>query len=151
MLPLLRQNKGSLLLNLLIGFGIMALIATISIPYLKKYQPNLKLDAAARNLTSDLRYAQQLTITQQVVHKVVLDSFDRSYEIVRVDTSTSTVKTVSLDPEVSFSQITGLSGDQVIFNAFGGVSESGQIILTNTQGSTATINVKPSGYIELAL
>ncbi len=139
------------MLNLLIGFGIMALIATISIPYLKKYQPNLKLDAAARNLTSDLRYAQQLTITQQVVHKVVLDSFDRSYEIVRVDTSTSTVKTVSLDPEVSFSQITGLSGDQVIFNAFGGVSESGQIILTNTQGSTATINVKPSGYIELAL
>lgn len=138
-------------MSLLVGFGIIALLSTITIPYLRKYQPNLKLDAAARNLTSDLRYAQQLTITQQTIHKLAFNISQNSYQILKTDTATTVVKTVTLDGEVTVKEITNLTDNQVIFNAYGGVSESGQIILTNTTGATATINIKPSGYIELAL
>ena len=143
------NNKGSMLMELLVVLGIIALLSTISIPYLRKYQPNLKLNAVARDLTTDLRYAQQLTVTEQKVHLVSFDLANDKYYILKIDTDTTTVKTVSLDSEISFKQITDLTDNQVVFNFYGGVSQSGQIILTNTNNVDATINIKPSGYIQL--
>ncbi|MDD5032478.1 MAG: hypothetical protein PHR36_05600, partial [Patescibacteria group bacterium] len=127
-----KKNQGSLLLNVLVSFGIIALIATISTPYIRQYQPNLKLNATARDLTSDLRYAQQLTITEQAVYLVELDSGSDSYQILKGGVATTTIKTVEFDSSVNFQQITGLTENQVVFNFYGGVSESGQIILVNT-------------------
>ena len=138
-----------MLIDLLVVISIIALLSTLSIPYLRKYQPNLKLNATARDLTSDLRYAQQLTITEQKVYQVVFDINNDNYQIQKIDTATSTVKTVNLDSEVSFNQITGLTGNKVVFNYYGGVSQAGEIILTNINNVTATINIKPSGYIQL--
>ena len=144
-----KKNQGSLLLNVLVSFGIIALMATISIPYIRQYQPNLKLNATARDLTADLRYAQQLTVTEQVVYLVDFDLDNDSYQILKSGVATTTVKTVEFDSDISFQQIINLSDNQVIFNFYGGVSEAGQIILVNTNGKTVTINVKPSGYIQL--
>ena len=70
-----------MLVNILVTVGIIALLSSISIPYLKKYQANLKLNSSARNLTADLRYAQQQTISEQVVHKVFLDYENDKYQI----------------------------------------------------------------------
>lgn len=144
-----KKNQGSLLLNVLVSFGIIALMATISIPYIRQYQPNLKLNATARDLTADLRYAQQLTITEQAAYLVDLNLDNDSYQILKSGIATTTIKTVEFDSSVSFQQITGLTDNQVVFNFYGGVSESGQIVLINTNGKTATINVKPSGYVQL--
>ncbi len=138
-----------MLIDLLVALGIIALIATIAIPYLRKYQPNLKLNTTARDLTADIRYAQQLTVTEQKVHLVSFDLINDKYYILKIDTATTTVKTVILDSEVSFKQITGLTDNQVVFNFYGGVSQAGTIILTNTNNVDATINVKPSGYVQL--
>jgi len=124
-------------------------MATISIPYIRQYQPNLKLNATARDLTADLRYAQQLTVTEQVIYLVDFDLDNDSYQILKSGVATTTVKTVEFDSDISFQQIINLSDNQVIFNFYGGVSEAGQIILVNTNGKTVTINVKPSGYIQL--
>lgn len=146
----MRKNQsGHLLLNLLVAFGIISLLSTITIPYLKKYQPNLKLNATARTLTADLRYAQQLTITEQIVHLVDMDLENDSYQILKIDMATTTIKTVEFDAAVSYQQITDLTNNQVVFNYYGGVSEAGQIVLMNTNGKTSTINIKPSGYIQL--
>jgi Tfp pilus assembly protein FimT len=144
-----KNKRGSMMIDLLVVLGIIALLSTIAIPYLRKYQPNLKLNATARNLTTDLRYAQQLTVTEQTVHVVSFDLINSKYDILRVAMATTTIKTVNLDPEVNFNQIIGLTNNQVIFNYYGGVSQAGQIILTNTNNSMTTINVKPSGYIQL--
>ena len=138
-----------MLLDVVVVSGIFALLATISIPYLRKYQPNLKLNAAARALTTDLRYAQQLTVTEQKVHLVEFDAINGEYEILKIDAATTTVKTVILDQEVSIKQITDLIDNQAIFNFYGGVSQAGTVILTNTNNVDATVNIKPSGYIQL--
>ena len=103
-----------MLMNVMVSFAIIALLSTLSIPYIRKYQTNLKLNSTARDLTSDLRYAQQLSVTEQIVHKVAFHNDTDSYEILRIGTSTTTIKTVNLDDEISFSQITGLSGDCMI-------------------------------------
>lgn len=140
-----------MLINILVSFGIIALLSTVSIPYLKKYQANLKLSSSARNLTADLRYAQQQTISEQITHKVFLDFANDNYQILRIDTSTSTIKNVFFENEVSYQAISGFSGNYVVFNAYGAVSEAGQIVLTNNSNITATINIKPSGYVELSM
>ncbi len=144
-----KNNLGGMLIDVIIAFGIIALMSTLTIPYIKRYQPNLKLNAAARNLASDLRYAQQLTITEQKIHATSFDLANNKYDILKIDSATTTVKTVFFDPEVSFKQITGLANNQAVFNFYGGVSQPGQIILTNINNIDAAINIKPSGYIQL--
>lgn len=138
-------------MNLLVSIGVMALLITVSIPYLQKYQTNVKLDGTARDLTADLRYAQQLTVTEQIVHMIQFNLADDNYQILKIDTATTTIKTVEFPIEVSFQQITDLTGDQAVFNAYGAVKEAGTVILVNNNGKTATINIRPSGYIQLAL
>jgi len=144
-----KNQYGHLLLNLIVTLGIIAILSTISIPYIRKYQPNLKLSAASRELTADLRLAQQLTVTEQVIHNVSFNLYNDSYNILRIGVATTTVKTVALDSDLNFQQITGLTNNQVVFNYYGGVSESGQIVLINANAKTATINIKPSGYVQL--
>lgn len=144
-----KNQSGHLLMNVLVACGIIVILAGVSIPYLKKYQPNLKLNATARSLTADLRYAQQLTVTEQVAHSVDFNLGNNSYQILKLDVATTTIKTVEFDSDISYQQITGLSDNQVVFNYYGGVSESGQIVLININSVTATINIKPSGYVQL--
>lgn len=138
-----------MLIDLLVTLGIIALLSTLTIPYLKKYQPNLKLNAAARDLTTDLRYAQQLTITEQKIHQVIFDLVNNKYQIQKIDAATTTIKTVSFESEVSLKQIVDLTDNKVVFNYYGGVSQSGEIILTNANNASSTIYIKPSGYIQL--
>ena len=138
-----------MLIDLVVAIGIIALLSTLAIPYLRKYQPNLKLNAAARALTTDLRYAQQLTVTEQKIHLVDFDLAQDKYDILKIDSATTTIKSVDLDPEISFKEITGLTDNQAVFNYYGGVSQAGTVILTNTNNVDATVNIKPSGYIQL--
>ena len=136
-------------MNVLVVLGIIALLTTISIPYIRQYQPSLKLNATARSLTADLRYAQQLTVTEQAIYSVDFNLGDSSYQVLKDGVATTTIKTVKFDSSVSFQQITGLTNNRVVFNFYGGVSESGRVVLVNTNNKTAVINIKPSGYIQL--
>lgn len=136
-------------MDLLVAFGIIALLSAVAIPYIRKYQPNLKLNAAARDITADLRYAQQLTITEQKIHLVAFYPLEDRYDILKIDVATTTIKSVALDDDISFKEITDLIDNQVIFNYYGGVSQPGGIALTNVNDAVAKINVKPSGYVEL--
>ncbi len=141
-------NRGSLLIQLLVSVGIIAMLSVISIPIIRNYQPNMKLRAEAKLLVSDLRYAQQLTVTEQKVHYLKMDIISAEYQIIKQEAPESPIKTKNLDSAVNFQEITELTDNQVVFNSYGGVSESGQIILVNSNGKTTTINVKPSGYIQ---
>lgn len=136
-------------MSILVSVGIIALLSAAVLPYILKYQPNLKLNGTARDLATDLRYAQQMTITEQVEYLVQLDLTGNGYKIQKVDTATTTVKTVVFPTEVNYQQISDLTENQVVFNSYGAVRQSGKIVLVNTNGKTATINVKPSGYIQL--
>ena len=146
---LYKNQNGELLINLLMTLGIIGILAAVSIPLLKNYQPSLQLNLAVKNLTSDLRYIQQQTITEQKIHFIQFSTSTDSYNLLKFDTATSTLKSVILPTEISFFAITGLTNNTVKFNPYGSVYESGSIILVNTSSSTKTINIKPSGYVQL--
>ncbi|RLC36685.1 hypothetical protein DRH27_04870 [Candidatus Falkowbacteria bacterium] len=151
MLDKTKKQSGSMLFSVLVSLGILLTMATITIPYLRKFQPNLKLSGAANEMAADLKYAQQLTITEQITHAAYFDDTLDKYYIYRLNppAATSTLKSVELPPEVSFNNITGLTGNLVRFNSYGSVNESGKIELINTNNKITTINVKPSGFIKI--
>ena len=143
-----RNNWGSMLMNLLVSIGIMALLLTISMPALRQYQPNLQLSSAIRDLTTDLRLAQQLTVTEQNMHVLTINDLTGTYQIIKYEPATTTIKTVTLPVSINFQAITGFTDNEIRYNAYGGVIEEGQIILINTNNNTKTINIKPSGYVQ---
>jgi len=145
----INNTRGSFLVGVLVALGIMLVMSLIAFPYLKRYQPNLKLSGVVRDLSGNLRYAQQLTITEQVIYGVEIDAINDEYHILKFDAATSTVKTVVLPGEVEFSSVLGFSNNTIRFNSYGAVSESGEIKLTNSNNLIKLINVKPSGFIEI--
>jgi len=147
---MLISSRGSLLVQLMVSVGIFALLATLSIPALRQYQPNAKLRAEGRQLTSDLRHTQQLTVTEQKVYYLELNVLGNSYNIVKQEEPGTPIKTVNLDSAVDIQSVNGFDNDQVVFNSYGAVSQAGTIILTNSQERVATIQVKPSGYVQLS-
>lgn len=124
--------------------AVMAVLALVSLPVYQQLKPVLKLNAEARQLASDLRYAQQLAITEQTGYFVILDVLDNSYSIVKFPSQT--IKNHSLDG-VSFSSIAGLTANTAGFTATGAAEESGTIVLTNNE-KTKTVEIKPSGYVK---
>lgn len=142
------DQKGYLLLNLAVSLGIIALIAALSLPYIRNYQINSKLSAEARDMVGNLRYAQQLSVTEQVVYGVEFDSSSDIYWIKKYGEATSTVKEISLDSSVDLHKVEDLPDSRVRFNFYGGADESGEVILRN-ENTTSTVRIKPSGYVKL--
>ncbi|SRR6056297_84744 len=143
------NKQGSILLNLLVAVLVIILTVTVSLPYIRDYRVNSRLSAEARELINNLRYAQQLSVTQQVVHGVKLDSENDFYEVLKTGASTSTLKTVFLSENSSFKKIEDFSNNLVKFNFYGGAEEAGEIILENINNKEIILEIKPSGYVQI--
>lgn len=139
-------EKGFTLFEVLIAMAVIMILATVSTPFIRRYQPNLKLDGVARDLTSDLRLAQQYSIAEQVVYYVDLATSTKQYLLYKTGSS-SPIKIYDLPVEINYVSITGFTGNRISFNAYGAVSEAGSIVLTSSL-KNKTINIKPSGYVE---
>ncbi|MFC1612939.1 Tfp pilus assembly protein FimT/FimU [Patescibacteria group bacterium] len=146
-----KNNNGVLLLEILIVISILGIVSSVSLPYLRTFSSNLKLSKATKTLSSDLRYAQQLTVSEQVVHYLQIFEVAKKHQIIRSDTM-AVIKEEALPEKINFQEITGFTNDKIIFNFYGAVLESGLIILINEQTTKlANINVKPSGYVEYSI
>jgi len=136
-------------MNVLVSLGIIVILAAVTLPFYKKYQPNLELNGVARNMASDLRYAQQLTLSEQVAYSVQFNTSSDSYDIIRGGATPTTIKSVTFPENVIYQQITELTGNKVTFNSYGAVSQGGTVVLININNKTSTINIKPSGYVQI--
>ena len=145
-----KNQNGALLISLLMSISIISILMMISIPAYSKFKPNIDLSGAIDDLVSDLRYAQQLTLSEQVIYAIEIDIMNDRYDIICLadPTATTTIKTVSLPINTSFLNANGFTSNIIRFNSYGAVSEPGTIELTNTSGTNKLINVKPSGYVQ---
>lgn len=144
----LKRINGFSLIEILVVLEVLVLLSTLSIPLIRNFQPNLQLSAAIRDMSTDIRYAQQLSITEQVIYGVRFNSSAKTYDIIRIDTATTTVKTVSLPSNVVYGSI-GFGDKVVRFNSYGAVQVSGTVVLENTNNQSKSIIVKPSGYVQI--
>src|SRR3989338_9342393 len=137
------KNLGFTLIEIIMVLAIIGLIALVSLPVYQKIKPGLTLNSQAIDIVSDLRYAQQLSVTEQINYSVVFDQALNKYTIVNT-ASGATLKSQNIKPIISINSITGLTANTATFNVTGAALESGNIILTSFNGNTKTIAIKPS-------
>ncbi len=142
------NQKGFSLIELSVVLSIITLITMISIPLFVNYQKNTKLRSEARILVTNLRLTQQLAVTEQIVYNLTIYPSDNEYKIINSQTSEIN-KTVELNPEVTINAVNNLTDNTVSFNPTGAVAQSGDIVLINTRNETSTIQIKPSGYVQI--
>ena len=141
----------SLIEFLVIGFIIVVLIG-ISVSVLMSYQPDLQLNGATRNLVSDFRYTQQLTVVEQVVHGIHFYPSEKRYEIKKFGTETSIIRQVNLPDEITTLTIDETiinNNNEVKYNPYGAVDVTGNITLENIRNHTRVIEVAPSGFVRI--
>lgn len=141
--------KGFTLIEIMVAIGIMLIVSGISWAGFIRYQPSLALSAASRNLTTDLRLAQQLSITEQINHGIFFNTLTNEYQLEKFSTETVVLSVKKLPTNVVFCEITGLPDNYAIFNPYGSVLYSGSVCLANNRGQSKIIDIKPSGFIKI--
>lgn len=136
-------------MELLVIVGIMGILILIALPTFRAYQPNLQLAGVARELTTDLRYAQGLAVTEQVEHGIRFYLGADKYEIIRFGVVEEILKSRDFPETVSFQQISGLTNNEAVFNPYGAAKEAGLVDLINSKNSTTTVDIRPSGFIKI--
>lgn len=143
-----KQSGGFTLLELLTVLAIIGIISVISMPIYRQIRPTISLNSETRDIVSNLRYTQQLAVTEQVNYSVAFDSLLNKYTITNTDTS-EIIKDETINSGITIDSISGFTNNAVIFNVTGAALESGTIILINSNSVTTTISIKPSGYVKI--
>ena len=144
------KKRGFTLTELLTVIGIIAILFLIGIPVFRAYRPSLQLSGSVRELITDLRYVQQLAVTEQVDYGIRFFVAEDKYQIVKYITEEEPLEEKKLPSQVSFHQIEDLTDDRVLFNPYGAVKdEAGTITLINIRNDTTTIDIRPSGFVKI--
>jgi len=144
------KKRGFTLTELLTVIGIMAILLLIGIPVFRAYRPSLQLSGSVRELITDLRYAQQLAVTEQVDYGIRFFIAEDKYQIIKHVAEEELLEEKKLPSQVSFHQTEDLTDDRVLFNPYGAVKdEAGTITLINTRNDIATIDIRPSGFVKI--
>lgn len=143
-----QNSNGFTLAEFLIVICIIGIISLIGIPAFRAYQPSLQLSGAVRDLVTDLRYAQQLAVTEQITYGIRFSTSTNQYQIIKIGTTEEILETKDLPEKVSFQEISFTDG-KVKFNPYGAVKEAGSVTLINVKNVTTTIEVRPSGFVKI--
>ena len=142
------MRKGFTLIEILTVRGIIAVIAGVSVTFLRGAAQEGILQASARDVASDLRYAAELSVSTQINHAVRFDQVASRYTVIELTTPETTIKQSSLTPGLSFSTIT-LPQNQAEFNTLGAVVATGTVTILNQSGGTRLLDIRPSGYVQI--
>lgn len=145
---MLNNRRGYSIVEIMIIVAILGLIATVSVPFYRAAALNLTLSGAARDLASDLRLAQQQAVTTQINHSVAFNQAANTYAVINASTG-AVIKSSRINSQIFIQSINSLANDTVTYNATGAATATGSVILSNPGGKTATIEIKPSGYVEI--
>ena len=135
MIKFLKYDNGFTLIEIFVVILIIFIITGIFFGGLKALQPSMRLDGVVRDLTTDLRYAQQQAVSEQFNYGISFLIGTNEYQILKYITSTTTqeISKKSLAQGISFYEIKDFTDNKVIFNPYGSVAEAGSISLINVK------------------
>lgn len=146
----MENQKGFTLIELVMMIVILGILALASIPKTAA-EPRLKLEAACQKIALDLRYAQGMSLAQQVRFGVSFDPAAEAYFVYRVNTGTK-----AIDPQtrnnfdVSFVTLNEFKGIDIASTNFSNIMEfdstgapyDGSGVILSSQG---IITIQASG------
>jgi len=102
----LKNARGFTLLEIILVLVFMGLIAGLSTPFVMATLERIKHQSETRKINSALRYTRSEAITRNITTTFNADIHNRQYWISNREAKKSSI-TRTLDPEFSFSYITG--------------------------------------------
>lgn len=142
------KNKGFTLIELVIIFSVIAIIIGVSVFAIKALRPTLQLSAAARDMLTNLRYTQQISVTEQDKYCIQFSVSGSTYNIFKCG-GTVISSTKNLPPGITIKSVT-FTNNTTEYNPYGAVKESGTIILENSDGKEKQIDIAPSGFAKIS-
>jgi Tfp pilus assembly protein FimT len=140
--------KAFTILELILIIAILGIMVSVSLFAILNLIPSLKIDSASRDLITDLRYAQELALSQQIDYSVYFMTSTQEYKIIKKTSPQEEISTKKLPSGIYFKEIDFLN-NEVIFNLYGAVKEAGKVILENQDGKEITIQISPSGFSKI--
>ncbi len=161
--------RGFTLWEMAVTMLIVGVLATVSLPSIFGAIQAFRLNAAARKMTADIRYARELALNRHGTYGIWVNVSSNSYSVFSLSGSTKTTvtdpwlqKLLSVDfdltPEYSGVQIgtvdlcegNGCPAVELRFNAFGTPSDSSAVAMASAAtiglqagGVTKTITIQP--------
>jgi prepilin-type N-terminal cleavage/methylation domain-containing protein len=148
-----KDDKGYSLVEVLVVIGIIMVVAAIAMPIFQAYAINRNLRSAARDIIGDIFSCKERTIAENRQYRISFNVGANNYTIDRCNTTGSSCAAYTV---IQTKTPTAFGSDISITNAaFGnnstisfqirGTSESGNVVLTNSRGSTARITTNITG------
>ena len=148
----MENSEGFSLAEILVVLAVVVILLLIGIPTTRMMIPSIELTSTSRQISSELRYAAQLAVTEQVNYLVKFDLVANQYSLYRLPDpehpeTEEFVELKELPDSISFQSISGLTDNEVRFNSAGAPSDSGQVVIINTSNNSKIIDIRPSGYV----
>ncbi len=139
--------KAVTLVELLAVVAILGVTGSIGAGVLKWYQPTLHLHTAAKAVRTGIATARMRTVAEQKTYGIRFVQDQNQYELVLVEGTANAQETYLLPPSITFADIGPFADGTVTFNKAGAPSETGSIVLQNSNGDIKTVTINPSGYV----
>jgi Tfp pilus assembly protein FimT len=145
-------DRGFTLTELVIILCLLTIVGLIAIPSYQRMAINGNLKSAARDLASDFYNLRQASMAENRMYRIPLDIASSNYTLQQCNNTGSACggytnilakNLTSVAADISFD-----AGTTTVVDFFiqpRGVVTSGRIVLRNSRGSTATINVTATG------
>ena len=140
------NKKGVTLVELVVVFVIIAILALLMVPNIGAWLPNYRLRSATRDIVSTMRTAQMRAVSNNVQYRVNFNAADlgaaNSYLLQRdsgggVFVNDGAIQTLPAGITISTNLF---PAGRVVFNA-NSTSSGGSITLENTKGATRSITL----------
>ncbi|MGD0624348.1 MAG: GspH/FimT family protein [Thermodesulfobacteriota bacterium] len=150
----MNHQKGFTMLEGVMVFAIIAIVAAIAVPQFRKMAINGNLKAAAKDMVSDFSYMRERAISENTSLSIFFDTTHHTYTVPYPGGKVKTPASFSSDINITGVNFTD-GGTTLTFQTRGTISPPGTntITLTNGRGSTATITVLTAGriYVQYSL
>jgi general secretion pathway protein H len=140
------RNKGFTLIEVVIVLTIIILSVALVMPSLSRFSRSIELKAAAKKVSSILKYCRSEASNRGEVYQVLFDSNLREVKIMSLDSAKSSSKTYSLPEGIYLKEVDVKSPETeadlpaIEFYPSGG-SNGGTIVLDRQGGAAFKIRV----------
>ena len=136
--------SGFTLIELLVVLLIISIAYAVAVPGVKAVLTGVEVNAAIRELVTDIRYAQQMAIGEGRVYRIIFNKHMNQYRVSYTSYPIQvTVKQV-VYPEGLTLLGTSFNNDMLSFNVMGAPSAAGTITLKDNRGKEIRVTVLPA-------